>query len=490
MLLRISSRSPARALLARAVAALTFSMAVAGVAAPPARAQTPPPAGPAALQVPAALSAPPALPAAGARAVSPTVARYLDPAQGTSSSDLVRRALASNGELAAARIDIERARARLRQAGLRPNPTLDFEQTTGRLTGSAGESETSLGVALPLELGGKRRRRVELARIELEAAEVEVADRERRLRGEVLALYAEALAALRELEITEGLTDLDLKTVVVVQTRVNEGESAPIELNLLRAEVERLRSRLALVEGRLQAAILRLKALAGVPGEERLRLGDELSRPDLRQLPGSVEGAVEIALRTRPDVRLARLTEEAAAAGLRLARAQSSPDVTAFTRYTVSRGVFDDTPVGVLTDKDRLLTFGVSVGIPVFNRNQGAKAEAAAVISQARARREFLEAVVRSEVQSAYVRYEAARKALLTYETGVIARSTDNVRVMRAAYELGQYSVTDLLAEQRRLVDSQRDFTEALAEQYRALADLQSAVGAPAGPPRSEETNK
>ena len=125
--------------------------------------------------------------------ISPTSGLYRDPAQGASSSDLVRRALASNGELAAARIDIERARARLRQAGLRPNPTLDFEQTTERLTGSGTDRATSVGVALPLELGNKRGRRVEFARVELEAVETEVADRERRLAGEVATLYAEAL---------------------------------------------------------------------------------------------------------------------------------------------------------------------------------------------------------------------------------------------------------------------------------------------------------
>lgn len=413
------------------------------------------------------------------RKISPLVALYFDPAQGASSNELVRRALTSNGELAAARLDIVRARARLRQAGLRPNPTLDFEQTTGRLTGSAGESETSIGVALPLELGGKRRRRIELAQVELEATEAEIAERERRLTNEVLALYAEALAALRELKITEGLTDLDLKTVVIVQARVNEGETPPLELNLLRAEVERLRSRRALVEGRLQASLLRLKSLAGIPLNEPLRLREDLTKPVLARPPASVESAVEIALRTRPDIRLARLTEEVAQAGLRLARAQTAPDVTAFTKYTISRGVFDDTPVGVLTDKDRLLTFGVSIGISVFNKNQGAKAEAAAIISQARTRREYLEQVVRSEVQSAYVRYEAARKALFMFEQGVIARSNDNIRVIRAAYELGEFRITDLINEQRRLVESERDFTEVLSEQYRALADLQAAIGTP-----------
>jgi len=198
--------------------------------------------------------------AAESLTISPTVALYFHPAQGASSDELVRRALTSNGELAAARLEIERARARLRQAGLWPNPTLDVEKTTGRVTGSAGESEMSVGVSLPLELSGQRKRRIELARVELEATEAEVADRERRLTSEVLALHAEALAALRELEITEGLTDIDLKTVVVVQARVNEGDTAPLELNLLRAEVQRPLATVV-IGGLLVSTVLKLLAL-------------------------------------------------------------------------------------------------------------------------------------------------------------------------------------------------------------------------------------
>jgi cobalt-zinc-cadmium efflux system outer membrane protein len=412
--------------------------------------------------------------------VSLLVARYFDPEQGTSSAELVRRALQSNGELSAVRFDIERARARLRQAGLRPNPTIDFEQTTGSLTGSLGERETSIGVSLPLEVAGQRRRRIGVAQAELEATEAEVADRERRLASDVLALYAEALAALRELEITEGLNDIDLQTTKFVQARVNEGESAPIELSLLQVEVDRLRSRRALVEGRLQAALIRLKSLAGVPSTEPLRLRENLGTLQaLWKPPGSLEAATDNALRTRPDLRLARLTEEVARAGLRLTIAQARPDVVASTKYTQNRSVFNETPVGPISDRDRLLTFGVSVSIPVFNRNQGAKAEAALAITQAERRREFLEQVIRSEVASAYARVDAAEQALLTFDRGVIGRSNDNIRAIRAAYQLGEFKITDLLAEQRRLLDSQRDFTETLAERYRALADLQSAMGAP-----------
>lgn len=410
--------------------------------------------------------------------VTPMLARYFDPVQGASSNDLVRRALASNGELAAVRLDIERARARLRQAGLRPNPTLDFEQTTGRFTGAAGESEVSVGLALPLELGGKRRRRIDLARAELEAAEAEVADRERRLTNEVRTLYAEALASIRELGTLEELNSIDLQTTRFIQARVNEGETAPIELNQLRVEVERLRSRRSLVEGRLQASLLKLKSVTGVPASELVRLREDISSPGLAAPPASIESATEIALRSRPDLKLARLNVEVAQAGLRLARSYGVPDVTAFTKYSQGRSIFDDTPVGVLRDRDKLLTFGVSIGIPVFNRNQGAKAEATAAITQAERRLEFAEAVVRSEVQSAYARYEAARAAVSTFEQGVIPRSAENIRTIRAAYQIGAFSITDLLVEQRRLVDAQREFTEALAEQYRALADIQAAIGA------------
>jgi outer membrane protein, heavy metal efflux system len=408
-----------------------------------------------------------------------TLNRYFDHSQGISSDELIRRALASNAEMAAARLDIDRARARLRQAGLRSNPTIDFEQTTGKLTGSEGERETSIGFSLPLEINGQRQKRINLAQAELEAAEAEVADRERRFIAEVRAAYVEALAAIRELEITEGLNNLDVQTARIVEARVTEGESAPIELNLLRAEVDRLKSRRAIVEGRLQASLLRLKSIAGISPDGPLRLGEDIITPALYKPPASLEASLDIALRMRPDLRLARLTERVAEAGLELARAQARPDVTAFTKYSANRSTFDNTSIGALRDKDKVLSFGVSISIPLFNRNQGAKAEAATAITQAQRRREFVEQLVRAEVASAYARYEAAQSALAIFEQGVLARSTQNIQAMRGAYELGAFRMTELLAEQRRLLDSEREYTEALTERYKALADLLSAMGAP-----------
>jgi len=62
----------------------------------------------------------------------------------------------------------------------------------------------------------------------------------------------------------------------------------------------------------------------------------------------------------------------------------------------------------------------------------------------------------------------------------VLARLNANISTLGEAYRMGAFRVTELIAEQRRLVDSQREYTEVLTERYRAMADIQTAIGAPA----------
>ncbi|RIJ96342.1 MAG: hypothetical protein DCC44_01095 [Acidobacteria bacterium] len=409
--------------------------------------------------------------------VESVLPNYYHPQDGTSVDELIKRALGSNQEIIASRLEIDKARARLQQARLRPNPTLEFEQESGRLVGSGGDGQFTIGASLPIEIYGRRSARVSAAQIAIEASEAEVRNRERVLVANVLTNYAEALGALRELDVTERLLDLDLQTARVVQIRVNEGEIAPLELNLLQAEVERMRSRRQLAEGRLQAAITQLKLLSGAPFDEPLRLREQIDAAALPTLPATKEAAVDIGLRTRPDVALAQLEEQVATAGLRLVRAQSRPDLTAYTRYSQGRSTYD-APTAPFSQRDRSLTFGVAIGLPLFNKNQGAKAEAEIAIKQAQTRREFAERVVRGEILAAYQRYEAASRAVSTLEIGAIPRSTQNVATFREVYAIGEIKVTELIAEQRRLLDATRDLTEALTQRYRSQADLSIALGA------------
>lgn len=402
---------------------------------------------------------------------------YYNAQDGISLNELIKRALDANQDLAAARLEIDKAKARLTQAKLRPNPTLEFEQQSGRLVGNSGDGNFTVGASLPIEIYGRRDARINFAQIEIQASEAEVRNRERILTNNILTNYAEALGALREIDTLEKVLELDMQTTKFVQIRVNEGETAPLELNLLQAEVERLRSRRQLAEGKLQSSLTGLKTLAGIDFNAPLRLREQINTAILPTLPKTREEAVDIALRSRPDALLTRIEEQVATAGLRLVRAQSKQDLTAYTRYSQGRSVVD-TSIGNFPQKDRSLTFGVAIGIPIFNKNQGAKTEAEISIKQAQNRREFAERVIRGEILSAYQRYEAASRAVLTLEQSAIPRSMQNVETFRRIYEIGEIKITDLIAEQRRLLDANRDLTEALTEKYRAQADLQIAMGA------------
>ena len=406
------------------------------------------------------------------------LAKYYDPQEGVSIVDLIERALKSNQDLEASRMEIEKARARLNQARLRPNPTLELEHSSGAIIGSPGGGQFTVGASLPIEIYGRRDARINVAQIEIEASEAEVRNRERQLAANILTNYAEALAALRELDATERLLELDLQTTKFVQIRVNEGETPPLELNLLQAEVERLRARRQLAEGRLESALTQLKMLAGLSFDEPLRLREQLTSAILPTLPPTREESVAVALRTRPDILLANIEEQVATAGLRLVRAQSRPDLTAYTRFTQGRLGFDNDAQGRYQSRNSSLTFGVAVGLPVFNKNQGAKAAAEISVRQAQARREFAERVVRGEILAAYQRFEAASRAVATLENAALPRSMQNVETFRKVYELGEIKITDLIAEQRRLLDATRDLTEALTQRYRAQIDLNIALGA------------
>lgn len=392
-------------------------------------------------------------------------------------ADLIRRAFDANRELAAARLDLERGRARLRQAGLRPNPTLDIEHTTGRLTGSPDERELSLGFAMPIEVGARRQRRIDVATAELAVIEADIANRERQLTRDVLVAYIGAVAAIREFETTDRLHQLDEQMAQLVRTRVDEKDAPPLELSLLLTEVARLEARRALIQGRVEAALIAIGQLIGAP-QERLTLPPSSVALDIVPVPNDVETAIAAALEQRADVTVARLSERAAEAGVRLARAEAWPEVTVSAAYRTNRGLSElPSPLTAVPDTDHVVAFGASIGLPFFNKNQGARAEAAVAVRQARLRRELTEQTVRAEVTSAFRRADAARAGLTLFEQGVIPRSDDNIRIMRAAYELGEFRISDVITEQRRMLEAQQEYTEALAERYRAIVDLRAAIG-------------
>jgi len=386
---------------------------------------------------------------------------------GLTPADLVGRVLRGNQDLAAARLEIERARGRLQQAELYPNPTIEVDYSRGL----GQQREDAVSVSLPAPLFGRRSTAIAAARAALALAQSAVRERERQIAAAVLGAHAELLGAARSLEVSDELIRVNEDLRRLVAARVQEQDAPALDLRLLDVEIQRLRAKRILARANMQAQEYALRVLLGL-GSETLTLRSDPPLPEIPAGVASIGAVVALALEHRPDLRSARAAEQLAAAQLRRTQAEARPEIGLFGRYS------SKTATSVLSgDAEQLIGGGISVSLPIFNRNQGAIAEAETAVRQASLQREALERTVRSEVAGAVVRLKAARQALAIYEHDVNAASQANLKTLREAYEIGAVPLSDLLNEQRRIIEATTDFTAASAEAYRAAADLQLATG-------------
>lgn len=408
---------------------------------------------------------------------------FVDLANGTSVQELTEMALQRNAAYLAVRQKLDEAQGLRVQAGQRPNPSLDVNVTNGAVLGSPGERDFGLGYSHTLELGGKRARRLEAAGVAEALAEAEIRERERQLRAEIGRGFAEALAAQRNFEITDSLLRLNRHSLEIAEARYRQGEAARLEPGILRVEVGRIEADRVLFENQTRQAVENLKLLAGIDAATPLRLKGALTAARI----GMAEAeALETALRQRPDLQAAAHEQALGESEIRLARAAAVPDLTASGGYTRSNSRFDQFglsgPGGGIESiraTDNTLSVGLSMELPLRNRNRGNIQAAIARRRAAQLRRDYLENTVRRDVRNAYGRYEAAMRAARIFDADVLKQAEENVSILRAAYDAGELRLLDVINEQRGLIETQKAYTEVLREAYLSLADLERAVGAP-----------
>jgi len=403
-------------------------------------------------------------------------AQLAAPASELTIEELVTRALADNPDLRAGRAEVDAAGGRLRQAGLRPNPELDL----GGQKALSPDNNLTVTLRLPLDLNDRRGGRVAVAEQDLELKRKQLADRERRLRTDVRMKAGEMLAARRNLQITDELLDVNRSALRVVGNRVREGAAPTIDENLQLVEVNRLDANRQLLSSRAEIATLQLKLLAGMAADAPLTVRGELttSSPTLERAE-----AVQKALASRPDLAAARADVAVARAMIRKEQAEGRWDASVNVGYMRQEFGF---PLNGLTNSGQTRpiqdTFhyfggGVTIMLPVLNRNQGNIAAAEAGVRAAERRLEFATLTTQQEVEAAFAQHEAARRSLEIYERGVRDVARRNLGVVRQSYELGRGSLLDVIAEQRRFIDVETGYTDVLKQVYDAAVEVERAVG-------------
>ena len=399
---------------------------------------------------------------------------------GMSAEEAVGYALEHNKNLLADRKQLDEAAGRLKQAGLRPNPMLEL--MGGSSVNDRSMNELSAGVSLPLELGGRRSSRIQVAEKEFARMKLEISDRERRLAAEIRMKYAEAIEAARTLELIKQLGDLNFENLTLLKARVDEGVSPAVDLNMLRVEIGKLETQKINVESRRSLTIDELKNLLGFPQDEKLTLKDDL-KP--LQTAANRDELLQQALSNRQDLQAARAAESVSQSMIEEAGTEGKLDMSLFTEIGRQSWRFDQLGSNIETGaperimmRNYVLKGGVTIMLPTRNRNQGNIQAAVAAGDQARLRREFLETMIRREISAALTKYETAGRIIKTYDEGLLAASRDTLRVMRASYELGHTRISEVLDAQRRLLELQMTYIEAVRDLYTAASELKTATGA------------
>ncbi len=363
-----------------------------------------------------------------------------------------------NPELAAAGREIGIAEGGRRQAGLIPNPTLSWESEGLKKRETTG----TLLLSQPIELGGKRRARIQVAERAQNAADVGLEFKRNELAATVIAAFYEALRAQARQDLAQQSNELAERGMQVAQGRVDAGKSAPLEAT--RAQIQREAIRLELNEARrLRSNAMRQLAVA-LGGEQPP--ADRLQGDPARFPPRPEAETLLAQLGESAELHLAALQIEQGEAALALEKSHRISDlnVNVGTQYQGAEGH----QVGVL---------GVSMPLPLFNRNQGNVYAATQRTDQARDLRNATELRLRAETQQALEQWANAQISVEAYQRQILPAAQRTVDTALRGFQMGKFGFLDVLDAQRTLIATRNQYLQALAEVGGAWAQIVRIYG-------------
>ena len=401
-------------------------------------------------------------------------------------ADAVAMALERNPALAAVRNGIDVARAERRGAELRPNPALTISSEGYPLTERNRPSffnnqEFVVRFDQEIERGGRRGLRMAAADRTVDAATARFDNARRLLVLDVERAYFQAVLAMADRDVARAsLEEID-RAIGLNQARFKQGEISGGDLRRLQVERLRFVDDVFAAELALRNARSALLALLNVPDlgrpfdvTEPLAVAEATAPTAPGVISPILPTAIGVqgralaneALTRRPDVQAARQDVQRADTETRLQRALRTPNLTIGGGYKRDFGM-------------HAVVFGTTLPLPLFNRNQGGVARAAAEREQAENRARAAELTVRLDVQQAANAVDVNRERVHYIEREYLTTARESRDIILASYRLGAVDLIDFLDAQRAFRDTVRTYNRALYEHRISLFELAAATALP-----------
>lgn len=372
-------------------------------------------------------------------------------------------ALASgaNPELSAANHQLQAVDGAVQQAGLLPNPSLSVERIDTRRN-DGDRRETIVQWSQPLELGGKRAARVAAAERGRDNASAELAVKRADIRAAVIGAYFAVLTAQEQLRLAQQATELAQHAASATARRVVAGKVSPVEETRARVAASTVQLELIRARSTLTTARKRLAATWGNPSPRF-----ERAEGAFDTLPDLPDHAVLLQrLPQAPSMALARseLGHRQALARVELTR--RTPDVT-----------FN---IGAKRSEELGRTqavFGLSVPLPLFDRNQGNVLESARRVDKARDELAAMALRLDAQLSQAREDFDVAHQQAQALRTDIVPGAQSAYDAAITGFGYGKFGFLDVLDAQRTLLQAKSHYLNALSDAHRAMADISRILG-------------
>jgi len=370
--------------------------------------------------------------------------------------DFVRLAVTQNPRIARATIAIDAAHGQYVQAGLYPNP--DLAITWDEIGDRTGNGILTIPrITQTIVTGKKLSLSQAVAAREVDQATLELISERYAVAGSVRAGFYETLAIQQRITILTELSKLAEDSVKDGQTLLDNKRIARLDLIQLEVERERFRAEREAAVKELPAAYRRLAATTGnngLPVDALTGSLDGLPAYDLEQTRVAV-------LATHPDIRAAKVAVDRAHAALRRAEVEPIPNVAVFAGF-----------VRQFENKSYDGSAGLSMPIPVWNKNQGNIHTAKAQFGMAVQNVGNVENDIAGRVATAYQAYSAARERAERFRREIIPRAEETYKLSLEAFKGGQFEYLRVIAAQRVTAEARLELNKSLSEAWRAAAQL------------------
>lgn len=379
--------------------------------------------------------------------------------------EALQLALGHNLVLQAKEREMRAAQANEVTAGLIPNPTLS-PGVSNAFAPNLGPPQYQLTIAQPIELSGKRQRRIESAEAGSRAAEFDLEDLRRVLTLQVKQAFTAILVAKASAEQTQ----LNLKTLDELERlqrlRAEKGDLS--ELDLLRIQQQRFQFESDAADAQQALRIAKVNLRQAIGQDEVDEDFDVSGTFALSEVRVPREELFRQAEARRADLKSARAALEKARADNRLAQAYATPNIAP--------------TVGVCwADNNSCYGFvvGFSMDLPLFNRNQGEIQRTARDAERVGALTNFALTQTRADVEAALSQLESARIKLKALREVYVPKATEIRARVELAYRRGAASLLEFLDAERTYRAMTLAYIGSQGTYDAAVYQLEAAVGGP-----------